>query len=135
MRRRILRVMLILLLLPPVLAAVAGWLVASAYLHPTHLHHKSSMFMLVPEGRSTWCAATVPSGPNSVVEGLLAFRYPLGVMPPDDVFGVAKQRRNVGDRQPRDQQSLRGGMPELMRMPVDSNLFEDLRVDLSPIFC
>src|SRR2546429_1943328 len=34
MRRRILRVMLILLLLPPVLAAVAGWLVAPAYLHP-----------------------------------------------------------------------------------------------------
>src|SRR5437879_11197244 len=34
MRRRILRVMLILLLLPPLLAAVAGWLVAPAYLHP-----------------------------------------------------------------------------------------------------
>src|SRR5436305_1498304 len=34
MRRRILRVMLILLLLPPVLAAVAGWLVAPAYLQP-----------------------------------------------------------------------------------------------------
>jgi len=34
MPRRILRVMLILLLLPPVLAAVAGWLVAPAYLHP-----------------------------------------------------------------------------------------------------
>jgi alpha-beta hydrolase superfamily lysophospholipase len=34
MRRRIIRVMLILLLLPPVLAAVAGWLVAPAYLHP-----------------------------------------------------------------------------------------------------
>src|SRR6266566_2181608 len=34
MPRRIIRVMLILLLLPPVLAAVAGWLVAPAYLHP-----------------------------------------------------------------------------------------------------
>ena len=34
MRRRIIRVMLILLLLPPALAAVAGWLVAPAYLHP-----------------------------------------------------------------------------------------------------
>ena len=34
MRRRIIRVMLIVLFLPPVLAAVAGWLVAPAYLHP-----------------------------------------------------------------------------------------------------
>jgi alpha-beta hydrolase superfamily lysophospholipase len=34
MRRRIVRVMLILLLLPPVLAAVTGWLVAPAYLDP-----------------------------------------------------------------------------------------------------
>ena len=34
MRRRIIRVLLILLLLPPVLAAGAGWLVAPAYLHP-----------------------------------------------------------------------------------------------------
>jgi uncharacterized protein len=34
MRRRINRVVLILLLLPPVLAAVAGWLGAPAYLHP-----------------------------------------------------------------------------------------------------
>jgi len=34
MRSRIIRVMLIVLFLPPVLAAVAGWLVAPAYLHP-----------------------------------------------------------------------------------------------------
>ena len=34
MRRRIIRALLILLLLPPVLAAVAGWLVAPAFLHP-----------------------------------------------------------------------------------------------------
>lgn len=34
MRRRIIRVLLILLFLPPLLAAVAGWLVAPAYLHP-----------------------------------------------------------------------------------------------------
>jgi uncharacterized protein len=34
MRRRLIRIALILLLLPPVLAAVAGWLVAPAYLHP-----------------------------------------------------------------------------------------------------
>lgn len=34
MRRRIIRVMLLVLFLPPVLAAVAGWLVAPAYLHP-----------------------------------------------------------------------------------------------------
>lgn len=34
MRRRIVRVTLILLFLPPVLAAVAGWLVAPAYLDP-----------------------------------------------------------------------------------------------------
>lgn len=34
MRRQIIRIMLILLLLPPVVAAVAGWLVAPAYLHP-----------------------------------------------------------------------------------------------------
>jgi alpha-beta hydrolase superfamily lysophospholipase len=34
MRRQIIRIMLILLLLPPVVAAVVGWLVAPAYLHP-----------------------------------------------------------------------------------------------------
>ena len=34
MRGQVIRVMLILLFLPPVLAAVAGWLVAPAYLHP-----------------------------------------------------------------------------------------------------
>ncbi len=34
MYRRLIRIALILLLLPPVLAAVAGWLVAPAYLHP-----------------------------------------------------------------------------------------------------
>jgi len=34
MRRRLIRIALILLLLPPLLAAVAGWLVAPAYLHP-----------------------------------------------------------------------------------------------------
>ena len=34
MRRRLIRIVLILLLLPPLLAAVAGWLVAPWYLHP-----------------------------------------------------------------------------------------------------
>ena len=34
MRRRLIRIALILLLLPPLLAGVAGWLVAPAYLHP-----------------------------------------------------------------------------------------------------
>jgi len=34
MRRRLIRIVLILLLLPPLLAAVAGWLVAPAFLHP-----------------------------------------------------------------------------------------------------
>ena len=34
MRKRLLRIALILLLLPAILAAVAGWLVAPAYLHP-----------------------------------------------------------------------------------------------------
>jgi uncharacterized protein len=34
MRRRMIRIALILLLLPPLLAAVAGWLVAPWYLHP-----------------------------------------------------------------------------------------------------
>jgi len=34
MRRRLIRIALILLLLPPLLAAVAGWLVAPAFLHP-----------------------------------------------------------------------------------------------------
>ena len=34
MRARLIRIALILLLLPPLLAAVAGWLVAPAYLHP-----------------------------------------------------------------------------------------------------
>lgn len=34
MRRQIVRVLLILLLVPPVVAALAGWLVAPAYLHP-----------------------------------------------------------------------------------------------------
>jgi len=34
MRRRLLRIVLILLLFPPLLAAVAGWLVGPAYLHP-----------------------------------------------------------------------------------------------------
>jgi alpha-beta hydrolase superfamily lysophospholipase len=34
MRRRLIRIALILLLFPPVLAAVAGWLVAPAFLHP-----------------------------------------------------------------------------------------------------
>src|SRR5467141_702287 len=34
MRRRLLRIALILLLFPPLLAAVAGWLVGPAYLHP-----------------------------------------------------------------------------------------------------
>jgi hypothetical protein len=34
MRRRLLCIFLILLLFPPLLAAVAGWLVAPAYLHP-----------------------------------------------------------------------------------------------------
>src|SRR5215467_656157 len=34
MRRRLIRIALILLLLPPVVAAVAGWLVAPWYLHP-----------------------------------------------------------------------------------------------------
>jgi uncharacterized protein len=34
MRRRLIRIMLILLLFPPLLAGVAGWLVAPWYLHP-----------------------------------------------------------------------------------------------------
>jgi alpha-beta hydrolase superfamily lysophospholipase len=34
MRRRLIRIALILLLFPPLLAAVAGWLVGPAYLHP-----------------------------------------------------------------------------------------------------
>jgi uncharacterized protein len=34
MRRRLIRIVLILLLLPPLLAAVAGWFVAPAFLHP-----------------------------------------------------------------------------------------------------
>jgi uncharacterized protein len=34
MRRRLIRTALILLLLPPLLAALAGWLVAPWYLHP-----------------------------------------------------------------------------------------------------
>lgn len=34
MRRRLIRIALVLLLLPPLLAAVAGWLVAPWYLHP-----------------------------------------------------------------------------------------------------
>src|SRR6267143_2292063 len=34
MRRRLIRIALILLLLPPFLAALAGWLVGPAYLHP-----------------------------------------------------------------------------------------------------
>jgi hypothetical protein len=34
MRRRLIRIALILLLFPPLLAAVAGWLVAPAFLHP-----------------------------------------------------------------------------------------------------
>lgn len=34
MRRRLVRILLILLLLPPILAGVAGWLVAPGFLHP-----------------------------------------------------------------------------------------------------
>jgi len=34
MRRRLIRIALILLLFPPLLAAVAGWVVAPAFLHP-----------------------------------------------------------------------------------------------------
>src|SRR5271169_449225 len=34
MRRRIFRILLILLLLPPILAGIAGWLVAPGFLHP-----------------------------------------------------------------------------------------------------
>ncbi|HKW57518.1 MAG TPA: alpha/beta fold hydrolase [Candidatus Acidoferrum sp.] len=34
MRRRLIRILLCLLLLPPILAGVAGWLVTPAYLHP-----------------------------------------------------------------------------------------------------
>jgi len=34
MRRRLIRIALILLLFPPLFAAVAGWLVAPAFLHP-----------------------------------------------------------------------------------------------------
>src|SRR5438309_10872934 len=34
MRRRLIRIALILLLVPPLLAAVAGWLSAPAFLHP-----------------------------------------------------------------------------------------------------
>jgi alpha-beta hydrolase superfamily lysophospholipase len=34
LRRRLLRILLILLLLPPILAGVAGWLVAPGFLHP-----------------------------------------------------------------------------------------------------
>src|SRR5258708_29238333 len=34
LRRRLFRILLILLLLPPILAGVAGWLVAPGFLHP-----------------------------------------------------------------------------------------------------
>jgi alpha-beta hydrolase superfamily lysophospholipase len=34
LRRRLIRILLILLLLPPVLAGIAGWLVAPSFLHP-----------------------------------------------------------------------------------------------------
>jgi hypothetical protein len=34
MRRRLIRIALILLLFPPLLGAVAGWLAGPAYLHP-----------------------------------------------------------------------------------------------------
>src|SRR5260370_2461854 len=34
MRRRLIRIALILLLFPPLLAAVAGWVAAPAFLHP-----------------------------------------------------------------------------------------------------
>src|SRR5262245_12304366 len=34
MRRRVLRILVILLVTPPLTAALAGWLVAPAYLHP-----------------------------------------------------------------------------------------------------
>ena len=34
LRRRLIRILLILLLLPPILAGVAGWLVAPNFLHP-----------------------------------------------------------------------------------------------------
>src|SRR5271169_5100775 len=34
LRRRIIRILLILLLLPPILAGIAGWLVAPGFLHP-----------------------------------------------------------------------------------------------------
>lgn len=34
LRRRLIRILLILLLLPPILAGVAGWLVAPSFLHP-----------------------------------------------------------------------------------------------------
>jgi alpha-beta hydrolase superfamily lysophospholipase len=34
LRRRLLRILLILLLLPPILAGIAGWLVAPGFLHP-----------------------------------------------------------------------------------------------------
>jgi alpha-beta hydrolase superfamily lysophospholipase len=34
LRRRVIRILLILLLLPPILAGVAGWLVAPGFLHP-----------------------------------------------------------------------------------------------------
>src|SRR5271156_1316008 len=34
LRRRLIRILLILLLLPPSLAGVAGWLVAPGFLHP-----------------------------------------------------------------------------------------------------
>src|SRR5271156_4646535 len=33
-RRRIIRILLIILLLPPILAGVAGWLVAPSFVHP-----------------------------------------------------------------------------------------------------
>src|SRR2546429_3605534 len=36
MRRRLLRIALILLLSPPLLAAVAGWLAGPSFLHPIH---------------------------------------------------------------------------------------------------
>jgi len=34
LRRRLIRILLILLLLPPILAGIAGWLVAPGFLHP-----------------------------------------------------------------------------------------------------
>jgi uncharacterized protein len=34
LRRRVIRILLILLLLPPLLAGIAGWIVAPGFLHP-----------------------------------------------------------------------------------------------------